>query len=95
MGLFILPPRLKRQLKDVDYLLKNYAKKDEIYAKLPYLSEFLPMINAINNKEVKSINDYLIKACIEILFDIDIFKFANDKDKTIDEFLSLYNKKEG
>ena len=95
MGLFILPPRLKRQLKDVDYLLKNYAKKDEIYAKLPYLSEFLPMVNAINNKEVKSINDYLIKACIEILFDIDIFKFANNKDKTIDEFLSLYNKKEG
>lgn len=95
MGLFILPPRLKRQLIDVDYLLKNYAKKDEIYAKRPYLHEFLPMINAITNKEVNSINDYLIKACIEILFDIDVFKFSNNKDKTIDEFLSLYNKKEG
>ena len=92
----------RKQLDITDHMIwkdKNIKPETkEIFAYL-YSEGFDKTISNINigrvQKEVKSINDYLIKACIEILFDIDIFKFANDKDKTIDEFLSLYNKKEG
>ncbi len=90
MGLFILPPRLKHQLQVIDEYIKNVANRSQIMANKEFLQCFLPMIDYLINNKNKTINDYLIYACKEILKDINVFKYDED-DIHLNKFIEAFN----
>jgi UDPglucose--hexose-1-phosphate uridylyltransferase len=74
MGLFILPARLKRQLKSVEEIINNPSLREQIYNESPDIKDFDHIINDLLDKKHDSINDFLIKTGEAILEDVNVFK---------------------
>lgn len=91
MGLFILPPRLLRQLKSVEEIVKEPHRREEIYAASPDIKDFELYINALINKEYKDVNDVLSSVCDTILKDISVFKDDEAGLKAQERFLKEIN----
>ena len=87
MGLFILPARLKRQLKLVEEIVENPAKREEIYANYEDLKDFDHLINLLIEGKYSCVNDMLIKIGNDILHDIDVFKHPTYGEEAKKEFL--------
>lgn len=88
-GLFVLPGRLKEQLNNVNLCVKNNIKTEDFIKMNPDLHSFRQMIDLINNKIYKDVDDYVIYACNEILKDINVFKFDLDGSYSINFLDSL------
>lgn len=74
MGLFILPPRLKRQLSAIEAIKENPQSKASVYEASPDIAEFERFINMLINNEYKDREDLLMSVCDQILEDISVFK---------------------
>ena len=74
MGLFILPARLKRQLKLVEEIVNNPAKREDIYQEYEDMKAFDHIINDLIDGKYESIDDLLIRTGESILEDINVFK---------------------
>jgi UDPglucose--hexose-1-phosphate uridylyltransferase len=89
MGLFVLPARLKRQLKAVEEIVKNPAIREEFYKNSPDLKAFDHIINDLINHKYKSINDLLLCVGDGILHDIDVFKNEQFGQVALKEFINF------
>ena len=88
MGLFILPARLKRQLKAVEEIVKNPALREEYYKNSEDLRGFDHIINdLIEGKKYSSIDDLLFKTGDAILNDINVFKHEEFGQEAFTAFL--------
>lgn len=74
LGLFIFPPRLKRQLKEVEDIVNNPSIKEETYTRSPDIKDFDHLITDLINKKYKNVEDLLIQTGENILKDISVFK---------------------
>lgn len=90
-GLFVLPPRLKRQLELVEFIACNPKKYEEILTANTDLIPFKQMIDEFLQNKYHSIDEYLIWACNEILKDIDVFKYDDEKHSHLYQFINLLN----
>lgn len=87
MGLFVLPARLKRQLALVDDIANNKINEKESIIKYPDLVDFKEMISDIRDAKYKDSKDYVNHACYDILCDISVFKFDDDKRRGYLKFI--------
>lgn len=85
-GLFILPPRLKRQLAIINNI-KSFKDKEQILKNNKDLQDFTGMIDDILLGKFKDSKQYLFYACNEILKDISVFKFDDEKKTNLLAFL--------
>ena len=95
-GLFILPPRLKRQMQYIEEILTSNDKLETYYEKYPDLIIHKDMINDLlkmnsrnqtpeNAKQI--INDKLAEVCKNILFNTAVFKDDEKGNKAFEEFI--------
>jgi len=83
MGLFILPPRLKRQMGYIEEILTSESSLEEFFDKYEDLIIHQDMINELiskNGRKIskldakKAINDYIANTCKNILINTAVFK---------------------
>ena len=95
-GLFILPPRLKRQMQYIEEILTSNDNLDIYYEKYPDLIIHKDMINDLlkmnsRNQTLenakKIINDRLAEVCKNILFNTAVFKDDEKGNKAFEEFI--------
>lgn len=90
MGLFILPPRLKRQSLLIKKIIEENLEKDE-YLKLdPELVLFSEMIESLRFEKEdldQKIQDYISDVCENILYNTAVFKNDNEGMKALFRFL--------
>jgi UDPglucose--hexose-1-phosphate uridylyltransferase len=72
-GLFILPARLKRQMSEVEDVVKNKLSQAEYLAKYPDLDIFKPMILDLE-KSGESAESYINGVCRSILENVAVYK---------------------
>ena len=87
MGLFILPPRLKRQLKSVEEIVADPNKREEIYAASEDIKAFDHIINDLIDKKYEDVNDMLASVCNAILSDISVFKADEKGQEAMKRFI--------
>ena len=96
MGLFILPPRLKRQMGYVEEILTSLDPIEVFYQKYSDLSIHERMIESligtcgrgISVSEAKAaINDYLADTCRDILCNTAVFKADEKGQRALDRFM--------
>jgi UDPglucose--hexose-1-phosphate uridylyltransferase len=96
MGLFILPPRLKKEMSYIDELLSNDDEVEKYFKKYPELIIHKEMIeNLISTygrcltKEVRNsvIKDYIADTCKNILLNTAVFKNNVEGQKAFIEFV--------
>lgn len=87
MGLFIYPARLKRQLKLVEEIVENPAKRESIYQNWEDLRDFDHLIDMLIEGKYKSVNDMLITVGNDILHDINVFKDKEHGQEALDAFI--------
>ena len=87
MGLFILPARLKRQLKLVEEIVKNPSKREEIYQNYEDMKAFDHIINEMIEGKFNSIDDLLFYTGNGILHDINVFKDERYGNEALNCFL--------
>ena len=95
-GLFILPPRLKRQMQYIEEILTSNDNLDIYYEKYPDLIIHKDMINDLlkmNSRNQtpenakKIIDDKLAEVCKNILFNTAVFKDDEKGNKAFEEFI--------
>ena len=74
MGLFILPPRLKRQLATLEACVKKEQDFDEVVALDSEMEIFRNLYQRYSDKEFKNIEDLLFKVCDGIIHDTSVIK---------------------
>jgi UDPglucose--hexose-1-phosphate uridylyltransferase len=72
-GLFILPARLKRQMGEVEAVVKSGAPKEEYLKSYPDLDVFEPMILELK-KTGETAEAYINAVCREILKNVAVYK---------------------
>ena len=96
MGLFILPPRLKRQMGYVEEILTSNATIEEYLEKYEDLSIHKDMIEQLvkeNGQNLSSevahtlVNDYLAETCRDILCNTAVFKNDEKGLLALDKFM--------
>lgn len=96
MGLFILPPRLKRQMGYVEEILTSDSSLDEYYKKYDDLIIHKEMIDHLvykigrNNsleKAQQAIRDYIGNTCRDILCNTAVFKDDEKGKVAFDKFM--------
>lgn len=96
MGLFILPPRLKRQMGYIEEILTSDEEVKNFFNKYEDLSIHKQMVNDLIAKygrnvteEVanKAIQDYLAETCKNILCNTAVFKNDEKGIKALDKFM--------
>jgi galactose-1-phosphate uridylyltransferase len=96
MGLFILPPRLKKEMSYIDEVLSNDDEVEKYFKKYPELIIHKEMIeNLISTygrcltKEVRNsvIKDYIADTCKNILLNTAVFKNNVEGQKAFIEFV--------
>ena len=96
MGLFILPPRLKRQMSYVEEILPSSTDMKEYLAKYEELSIHEDMIKELINeygqnltkeKAHEVVNDYLATTCKNILCNTAVFKADEKGLNALDKFM--------
>lgn len=88
MGLFVLPARLKRQLKALEDIVDNKISYEQALEENPDIDIFKPLLNDVINHKYESVHDLLVKACNAILSDIAPLKTKEDRD----DFFKLLKK---
>ncbi len=79
-GLFILPARLKRQLKVLEDILDNKISYEEALKENPDIDIFKNLLDELKNKKYKDVNDMLVTACNTILHNIAPLKSESDRE---------------
>mgnify|MGYP006385901973 FL=1 len=87
MGLFILPARLKRQLKLVENIMNNPSIREKVYEEFDELKAFDHIINDMVNRKYSSIENLLMKTGDSILHDINVFKDKEHGEEAMRAFL--------
>lgn len=96
MGLFILPPRLKRQMGYVEEILTTEDPLDGFYQKYQDLSIHQEMINFLVSKYGRkitqdqaheAINDFIAETCKDILVNTAVFKDDQNGRLALDKFM--------
>ena len=96
MGLFILPPRLKRQMSYVEEILTSSTDMKEYLAKYEELSIHEDMIKILINQHGQNltkekahevVNDYLATTCKNILCNTAVFKADEKGLNALDKFM--------
>ena len=90
MGLFILPARLKRQLRLVEEVVTNPSKREEIYQEYEDMKGFDHIIDDMIEGKFKSINDLLFYTGNRILHDINVFKDEKYGQEALNAFIKEY-----
>ena len=98
MGLFILPGRLLNEMNMIkDYLsgktqvdLDKLTEEDALYKHIGMINSLKESLNGNKDEKVVSttIQDYINKACSEILFTTGVFKQDEKGNKAFNKFLS-------
>lgn len=96
MGLFILPPRLKREMSYISEILASDDEVEPYFEKYPDLEKHRDMVNTLisNNRRNlteeeadKLIKDYLADTCKNILKNTAVFKDDENGRLGIDRFM--------
>ena len=87
MGLFILPARLKRQLKLVVDIMNNPSIREKVYEEFDDLKAFDHIIDDMVNRKYSSLEDLLMKTGDSILHDINVFKDKEHGEEAMRAFL--------
>lgn len=96
MGLFILPPRLKRQMGYVEEILTHNDELNKYFEVYPDLDIHRDMINELVNKYGRNLDsekahhiveDYLAATCQDILKNTAVFKDDEVGHKALDKFM--------
>lgn len=96
MGLFILPPRLKRQMGYIEEILTSSNPLKDYFEQYEDLSIHKDMIDELimkNGRNILSIdakniiNDYIANTCLNILKNTAVFKDNDDSQKAFKEFI--------
>lgn len=96
MGLFILPPRLKRQMGYVEEILTTNNDVSEYFNKFEDLIIHKEMIESLINKYGRNltsenaheiVNDYLAETCRDILCNTAVFKNDEKGLNALDKFM--------
>lgn len=97
MGLFILPPRLKRQMGYIEDILTNEDMLEQYYIKYPDLEIHRDMINELIEKYGRNVSkkraqtiieDYLADTCKDILCNTAVFKDDELGRAALDKFMA-------
>lgn len=94
MGLFILPPRLKREIEEIKYCVENRLSSQDILNKYPsFNANFMPLIDQLKKKNKKDVIDeeirnYINEVCKNILINTAVFKDDMKGRSGVDKFVS-------
>ena len=97
MGLFILPPRLKRQMGYIEELLQGNDEVSSYFAKYNDLEIHRTMVEDLvrevgrglsQEKAHEAINDYIAETCKNILCNTAVFKNDEQGRQALDKFMS-------
>lgn len=97
MGLFILPARLERQIKEIKDSLASKLSDEEILNKYPTLDRrFLEMVEDLRknyHEETidQEIRDYISNICKNILLNTAVYKKTTEGDRGFDKFIGGLN----
>lgn len=98
MGLFILPPRLKRQMGYINEILSSNDDLENYYSKYEDLIIHKDMITYLVNKygrnldnetREEAIKDYIADTCRNILINTAVFKNTELGNKALDKFMEV------
>ncbi|TKX29472.1 UDP-glucose--hexose-1-phosphate uridylyltransferase [Campylobacter aviculae] len=96
MGLAILPPRLKEELKLLsDYILnnKNINTNEKIKKHAQWVQSFLPKYKNMSSKNIEKIlQEEISKAFIEVLENCGVFKRNEQGMKAFEKFINTLSK---
>lgn len=92
MGRFVLPARLKRQLKQVDEVVKDKLTKEEYLTKYPDLEEFESMIVDLQKRKYLSSTEYVNDVCRNILKNTAVFKSDAKGHAALNKFIGVLRK---
>ncbi|MFA7110284.1 MAG: galactose-1-phosphate uridylyltransferase, partial [Bacilli bacterium] len=91
MGLFILPPRLKRQSALISKILAKDIPADEYLAEHPDLEQFVSMINELKKRRGENVEelvrDAISEVCRNILDNTSVFKKDEVGKKALARFI--------
>jgi UDPglucose--hexose-1-phosphate uridylyltransferase len=91
MGLFILPPRLKRQSSLIAEIVKKDLSEKEYLHKHPDLENFVGMINDLKKEHGKDIDAdvraYISEVCKNILINTSVFKKDEKGEASLYRFI--------
>ena len=91
MGLFILPPRLKRQSSLIAEIVKKDLSEKEYLHKHPDLENFVGMINDLKKEHGKNIDAdvraYISEVCKNILINTSVFKKDEKGEASLYRFI--------
>ncbi len=91
MGLFILPPRLKRQSKLISEIIAKDIPADEYLADHPDLEQFVAMINELKKKRGENpdevVREAISEVCKNILDNTSVFKKDEQGQKSLARFI--------
>ncbi|NLB40377.1 MAG: UDP-glucose--hexose-1-phosphate uridylyltransferase, partial [Erysipelotrichaceae bacterium] len=91
MGLFILPPRLKRQSALISKILARDIPADEYLAEHPDLEQFVSMINELKKRRGENVEelvrDAISEVCRNILDNTSVFKKDEVGKKALARFI--------
>jgi UDPglucose--hexose-1-phosphate uridylyltransferase len=91
MGLFILPPRLKRQSALISKILAKDIPADEYLADHPDLEQFVSMINELKKRRGENVEelvrDAISEVCRNILDNTSVFKKDEVGKKALARFI--------
>ena len=85
-GLFILPARLKRQIKEVEEAVEHNWSEEETLATYPDLDVFAPMIKALKERKI-SAQTYINEVCQGILKNVAVYKDDEKGERGLKRFL--------
>ena len=92
MGRFVLPARLKRQLKQVDEVAALKLNKDEYLEKYPDLEPFESMINDLKLGKYPSSKEYVNEVCRNILRNTAVYKNDEQGKAALNRFVEVLRK---
>ncbi len=98
MGLFILPGRLERQIREIEYILSNKVEVNDEYLEKRDISIHREMINRMindfgqDNSEKKAheiIINHINDTCLDILSNTAVFKKDENGEKAFRKFIEF------
>lgn len=91
MGLFILPPRLKRQSALICDIIKRNTPTEQYVAEHPDLEQFISMIDVLKAKHSSNIDDdvrdNISEVCKNILINTSVFKKDAEGHASLTRFI--------
>ncbi len=92
MGLFILPPRLKRQSEIITEIIEQNRPSEKYLLEHPDLEQFVEMINELKTKHsndvASDVREYISDVCKNILLNTSVFKKDDNGQKALNRFIA-------